>query len=162
VGLVTSYHSKEVLRDEFKPANLEETIRRWLKNFNYSIKELPAGDSYFTLEVSQIPNHPVVISEFKSYGQYLVIQGSIEVSQQHQRIIEKLPPGRIREINHDITIELARVGTEYLQSMPRGIVFQRHVPITNSLTQFVVIEAVQRTAIEENLIIELIRKELGQ
>ena len=69
----------------------------------------------------------------------------------------------MKQIRHDLNIELARFKMHFTESEPPYVfVFERHLAITNALSQTVVVDATMEITSEEELIIETVLKDIGQ
>jgi hypothetical protein len=166
VGFYFSYTNQNALRAELQPGHIESTAKQWLKGFGYITDDLPATpDMDFVFKAINLPGHPVLIMRDKAHAGYLTIQGEVTIAEEHQKIIEKLQPERLRQINHDLTIELARMRTDYLQatSTPlHAVLFRRQLPVSNSLSEAVLLNTVAEVVDEENLVVEVILRDIGQ
>jgi len=163
VGFYFSYGDQ--LRKELRTDNIETTIGQWLSSLNFKTVSIPNSDSYFVFLSSTGPNNPFYVGRTKEHDRekFIVVAGAVTLSPEDQRKVDSLPPEKLNRLQRDIRTELDRLGGFYSLSRlmaQDAISFQTFLLIDNSLTESSLLDAIHKTAAEEDIVVNTIRRDL--
>jgi hypothetical protein len=118
---------------------------------------------YFCFKVALPTGRRVLVGRPKELDRYITVRAAVTVSPEHQALLAKMPSVAQARIFHDLAIEMARFKIGFAQTAPlRNIVLIRLLPIVDTLTESVLMETIEEVDTAELLVIEIVRRELGQ
>lgn len=152
--------SQSIVNDK----NIEETIKTWLASSGFGYTEAPAISApYFSLDVLMLNGSHMMIAHLQQGEKYLIIQTSISVDQKTVQQIHKLSEVQVRRLNRAIAIELARANELFSHiDLPKdNITFEKHLPITATLTQQDLIQALAEVNSAQIIVANTLLNEVG-
>jgi hypothetical protein len=162
-GFVSSVQKKEELALPLRDENIQGTIRQWLDGFGYGSAPAPDPTTEFSMVVS-MPNsgkHVRVMRE-KQFNHYIAVSAAVTISPEHQALIAKLPEAERNRVAHNMLIELYRSGADSTVVAPSQVGFIKRIPITNALTEDVLIKTINSVEALENILVETVLRDLNQ
>jgi hypothetical protein len=160
-GLVSSVQRKEELNLALRPENIQTTMRQWLDSFGYgsTITSDPASEFNILVNMPLSGKH-ITIAREKAFNRYIAIGCSVTLSTEDQAALAKLPTNEQTRFALDVKIELDRIGADASLVAPPQIAFWKRLPITNALTEDVLIRTINVMESSEDLIMMTMAKDL--
>ncbi len=103
-----------------------------------------------------------MISNPKNFDKYLIVEGLVSIAPEHLKLLENMDGPRREKVMRNIAIEVYRLKPDEYLVTPAAIGIRRRLPITNSLSEDVLIRAAWEVGAAKRLIIETVRRELSQ
>src|SRR5712672_1559303 len=124
------------------PENVEANIRTWCDYWGFGVQKQSNPAFYFIDLVSlATSDRQFRISRSKEHDRYLQFELSFPVTLDQSSVLGKLSKERATRIRNEVELEIAksRIGFMFLRSQPsdliQGLILQKLVPISPSLTQ---------------------------
>jgi hypothetical protein len=116
---------------------VEESIGRWLHDFNVSTAPLDENDSYFGLKVTYSNGYSITVRRPRKFGRYLFATATISATQEEQDLLDKFPKLQRDIIEREIQNEIATVKLSYesVTSPFRNMTLIKRMPIGPSLNE---------------------------
>jgi hypothetical protein len=123
--------------------NVESKVREWVDSFGWSTKKVSDPSWYFGFEIRLKNDIPLALVRLKEYGQYLTLAAKVETGPIHKPLFEKLSKADQEEFSRELRLELARAKIGSGVKLPNEVTIEKLIPITDSLTEASLIDAIQ-------------------
>lgn len=143
--------------------NIERTVRQWATSFGYGVTPKSDADMHFCFLVALPTGRQVLVGRPKELDRYITMRAMVTISPQHQALLAKMRSADQARFFHGLAIEMARFKIGFAQSAPlQNVMLIRRLPIADTLTESVFMEAIEEVDMAELLVIESVRRELAQ
>jgi hypothetical protein len=89
--------------------NVESYVRQWLDNFELTTQKLPKSEQYhFVYLVSYPDTLPILVSRLSTRDQYVTVQGTVELSESHKGLYDKLSDADKKRFIFELKSEVSR------------------------------------------------------
>jgi hypothetical protein len=130
-------------RSKVTIGNVESKVREWFDAFGWGTKRLPADTSFhFGFEIRLKNNIPLTVFRLKEHEQYLTLVAAVEVGPEHRSLFEKLSKSDQVAVSREVQIELARAKVGSVIDLPNRVTVEKLIPITDSLTEASLVDAI--------------------
>lgn len=131
-------------RERVTVDNVATKVRSWIDNFQLSVRTNPLPEAYFRYEVTMRNGNVVVVARPKERDRYIVIAGRLVSDAPTIETLSHLSVDQRQELLADMIAEMARSKVTFsnMQVPPQNIVLEHRLPISDSLTEAVLLGAI--------------------
>ena len=143
--------------------NIEGHVKAWFDNFHFAVRSEPNEQAYFR-RVATLPNgNKVIATRLKDLARYLTLQTILTPGKEEQALWDKLSPPRFGQVVLQMTIEAARSKTIFTsRTRPFVMVLEKRIPITNDLTEAVLIQHIDEldctVVLLQNIVVNMFKE----
>jgi hypothetical protein len=133
-ALIATFHAHPTKSgaSDVTTENVEPHVRQWLDNFEVTTQKLSATDKFYFGYLVTYPNGiPIFISRMINRDQYLIIQGTVELSKEHKVMFDKLSEAEKKRFILELRAEISRAKIHSKWELPtQKITVVKLLPIT--------------------------------
>jgi hypothetical protein len=126
------------------PSNIEEHLRPWLDQFHFSVAKEEDPSAYFRLEVQLPDKAGLTIERIKGRDQYLTLGAYASLTPELVDRFNKLNKNDQEKIGSALALDIILAGRfQCDENLPRPMLVVKQIPITNELTENVLLTSIQ-------------------